>query len=84
MGLPNIVGRNKRALFGFLKDKIGQRILSWESRFLSKAGKELLLKSVAHSMPTYAMGVFLLPISLCRDMERMMSSFWWRSKSTLR
>ena len=81
LGLPNSVGRNKRALFGFIKEKLSQKILSWESNFLSKAGKELLLKTVAHSMPTYAMGVFLLPISLCHDLEKLMSSFWWKSKA---
>uniref|UniRef100_A0A803PA49 Uncharacterized protein n=1 Tax=Cannabis sativa TaxID=3483 RepID=A0A803PA49_CANSA len=36
---------NKNAILGFLKDKLCKRIQSWEGRFLSKAGKELLLKT---------------------------------------
>lgn len=30
-----------------ISDKMSKQILSWEGRFLSKAGKELLIKSVA-------------------------------------
>uniref|UniRef100_A0A803PR88 Reverse transcriptase domain-containing protein n=1 Tax=Cannabis sativa TaxID=3483 RepID=A0A803PR88_CANSA len=40
LGLPCLVGRNKNAILGFLKDKVQKRIHQWEGRFLSKAGKE--------------------------------------------
>lgn len=73
-----MLSRSKSAAFGYLKDKISHRIQTWEFRFLSKAGKELLLKSVAQSIPSYAMGVFILPISLCKDMARLLSNFWWK------
>lgn len=78
LGLPNLLGWNKNVAFSFIKDKMSHRILSWESRCLSKAGKELLLKSVAQAIPAYAMGVFLLPISLCKELERLMSIYWWK------
>lgn len=78
LGLPNMLSRNKSVAFGYIKDKLSQRILSWESRCLSKAGKELLLKTVAQAIPAYAMGIFLFPISLCQDMERLMAKFWWK------
>ncbi|KAH9782340.1 putative reverse transcriptase/RNA-dependent DNA polymerase [Citrus sinensis] len=47
---------------------------------LSRAGKEILLKTVAQAMPNYAMNIFLLPLELCRELERMMNSFWWGKK----
>ncbi|XP_060964770.1 uncharacterized protein LOC133033724 [Cannabis sativa] len=62
LGLPCTIGRNKNAVFDFVKDKVCKRILSWEGRFLSKAGKELLLKTVAQAIPNHAMSVFLLPM----------------------
>ena len=42
---------------------------------LSRAGKEILLKTVAQTIPNYVMQVYLLPIDLCRDLETMMNSF---------
>lgn len=50
-----------------------------QKKTLSKGGKEILLKTVAQSLPNYAMGVFLLPIDLCQHLERLMCRFWWRT-----
>ncbi|XP_031108567.1 uncharacterized protein LOC116013045 [Ipomoea triloba] len=47
LGLPAFVGRNKRAAFSYIEDKIKQRICSWNKKLLSQADKEVLLKSVA-------------------------------------
>ncbi|XP_019192732.1 PREDICTED: uncharacterized protein LOC109187030 [Ipomoea nil] len=32
------------------------------------------------AMPTFTMSVFLLPASLCKDLERFMNRFWWRNR----
>ncbi|XP_031125428.1 uncharacterized protein LOC116027784 [Ipomoea triloba] len=79
LGLPSFIGRNKRRVFAYIEDKIRQRVGSWNKKILSRAGKEILLKSVAQSMPTFSMSVFLLPDSLCVALERMMNKFWWGS-----
>lgn len=68
-------------IFGFPKDRLKKRIQSWEFKCLSKACKELLLKTVTQALPSYAMNVFLLPVELCNEMEQMMCRFWWKSKS---
>lgn len=81
LGLPNIVGRNKSALFGYLKEKMQDRIEGWDKKTLSKGGKEILLKTVAQTLPNYAMSVFLLPLNLCQDLEKLMCRYWWRSSS---
>ncbi|XP_060969965.1 uncharacterized protein LOC115713751 [Cannabis sativa] len=81
LGLPCIMGRNKNAILGILKDKMHKRILSWEGRLLSKTGKEVLIKTVAQALPTYAMSVFLLPVETCNKLEGMMSKYWWSSGS---
>ena len=44
---------------------------------LSRAGKEVLIKVVAQSIPTYTMGVLLLPVKLCNDLNAMCARFWW-------
>lgn len=68
-GLPNTMGRNKNAGLGFLKEKIRKRVTSWDGKIISKAGKEILLKIVIQALPTYAMNVFLLPLSMCRELS---------------
>ncbi|XP_019179041.1 PREDICTED: uncharacterized protein LOC109174252 [Ipomoea nil] len=81
LGLPSFVGRNKKAAFAYIEDKIKQRIGSWNKRLLSQAGKEILLKSVAQAMPTFSMSVFMLPISICTAIERVMNRYWWGSST---
>jgi hypothetical protein len=44
---------------------------------LSNGGREVLIKAVAQSIPTYTMSCFSLPEGLCRDLNIMFSNFWW-------
>ncbi|GAU25843.1 hypothetical protein TSUD_31070 [Trifolium subterraneum] len=44
LGLPSMVGRSKKAIFSYIKDRISKRINSWRGRALSKAGKEIKIK----------------------------------------
>lgn len=42
-----------------------------------KRGKEILIKVVAQSIPTYTMSVFRLPIGTCEEINRHLARFWW-------
>lgn len=75
LGLPSVVGRNKKQVFNYVLDKIGHRVGSWSKRFVSKAGREILLKTVAQALPTYTMSIFLLPLSFCEDIERAFNRY---------
>lgn len=79
LGLPSIMGRNKGAILGFLKNKMSNRIQSWDGRILGRGGRDVLIRNVAQSIPNYAMGVFLLPLGMCQDLERMMAKYYWKS-----
>ena len=74
LGLPYFVGRNKE-LFGFIKDRMWQKMQGWSNKLLSKASKEILIKYVVQVIPVYTMSVLLLPLNLCEDLDRMMNSF---------
>jgi hypothetical protein len=43
---------------------------------MSMAAKEVLIKSVARTIPTYTMGVFKLPASTCEDLTQIIRKFW--------
>jgi len=65
-----MVGRSKTSTFKYIKDRIWNKINSWSSRCLSQAGREILIKSVLQSIPSYLMSMFLLPNSLIKDIEK--------------
>ena len=77
LGLPTLFGRAKNQTFSFLKDRVWKKLQGWKGLMLSRAGKEVLIKAMAQSIPTYTMGVFQLPKSLCDDLEGMYTKFWW-------
>ena len=77
LGLPTLVGRAKYQTFSFLKDRVWKKIQGWKGKLLFRAGKEVLIKVVAQSIPTYTMRVFLLPVKLCNELNAMCARFWW-------
>ncbi|XP_042974894.1 uncharacterized protein LOC122306534 [Carya illinoinensis] len=81
LGLPPMVGRSKQRAFAGIKQRLWQKIQMWKGNMLSQGGKEVLLKAVAMSIPTYAMSCYLFPKSLCHEMEMMMARFWWSNQS---
>lgn len=81
LGLPSFVGRSKKRVFGFVKDKVRKRLQGWQSKSISRAGKSILIKNVAQSIPSYCMSCFLLPKSFCQELERMLNKYWWCTSS---
>ncbi|XP_042972903.1 uncharacterized protein LOC122304700 [Carya illinoinensis] len=77
LGLPSYVGRQKTKAFTSIVDRIKSKMASWKTKVLSQGGKEILLKSVLQSIPTYSMGIFKLPKSIIRILNRLLQSFWW-------
>jgi len=77
LGLPVHVGQSKMKTFAYLKDRIWKRMQGWDEKFLSWAGKEILIKAVAQAIPTFAMGCFDLSKSLCDQIGAMICRLWW-------
>jgi hypothetical protein len=46
---------------------------------MSQVAKEILIKLVAHALPTYVMSVFKIPFGLCDSLQKHTRSFWWSS-----
>ncbi|CAA7019206.1 unnamed protein product [Microthlaspi erraticum] len=77
LGLPEAFGRRKKDLFNAVVDRIRQRAISWSTKQLSSAGKLVMLKSVLSAMPTYSMSCFKLPVKLCKQIQSVLTRFWW-------
>jgi hypothetical protein len=80
LGLPTLVGKSRTQAFAGIKDRVRNCLNNWKTKFLTQAGKEILIKAVAQAIPTYCMSVFLLPKILCMEIEGMMQKFWWGHK----
>ncbi|XP_021736509.1 uncharacterized protein LOC110703057 [Chenopodium quinoa] len=79
LGIPTIVGRSKKAIFGALLDRIWKKLQGWKEKLLSRVGKEILLKSVIQAIPTYLMGVYKFPSSVIQSIRSAMAKFFWGS-----
>jgi hypothetical protein len=77
LGLPSMVGKSRMASFSSIKGRIWERINGWKEKFLTHAGKEVLMKAVLQAIPTYTMSVFKLPKTLCQEINALFSKFWW-------
>ena len=75
LGLPVSVGISRKKTFDYIKKKIWTRIQGWQEKLLSKAGKEILVKAVAQSIPTYAMPCFDLTKGLCDELNTMIGRY---------
>nr|DAD46191.1 TPA_asm: hypothetical protein HUJ06_004421 [Nelumbo nucifera] len=82
LGLPSQIGRKKNEVFRFIRDCLWQRLQGWKSKLLSRVGKEVLIKYVAQAVPSYCMSTFMIPVSLSKELERMMNSFWWGNSNS--
>ena len=69
--------KNKRARLNYIKERAWNKLQEWKEKLLSQAGKEVLLKPVIQSFPTFTMSCFSLSVGLCKVIERMIRKFWW-------
>lgn len=60
-------------------DKVIAKTKGWREKFLSQAGKEILIKSVLQAIPAYSMSILKFPISLCKMISSHLARFWWSS-----
>ncbi|CAA7056151.1 unnamed protein product [Microthlaspi erraticum] len=84
LGIPESLGGAKTKIFSFLIDRQHQRINGWHSKWLSKGGKEVLIKSVASAMPMYVMSCFRLPKGITNKLSSAVSNFWWSNNGQTR
>ncbi|XP_024004139.1 uncharacterized protein LOC112081594 [Eutrema salsugineum] len=84
LGLHESFSGSRVAILRSLTEKLSLRVNGWRSKFLSQAGKEVMLKAVAMAMPTFTMSCFRIPKTVCAEMISIMARFWWQKNEETR
>lgn len=77
LGLPLVTKRLNAVDYEPLLEKIKSRMSSWTARYLSYAGRLLLLNSVIASTVNYWMSSFRLPNECIKRIDSLCSAFLW-------
>lgn len=77
LGIPSVVGKSKSQIFSVIRERIWKRINGWGEKTISRVGKEVLIKAVLQSIPTYIMSCFFLQGNLIHSIETAIREFWW-------
>ena len=51
--------------------------MGWKETFISKARREILIKTITQAIPTYTMSPFKLPKALCDSINSAIARYWW-------
>lgn len=57
--------------------RVEHNLASWKSKVLSYAGRSVLAKAVAQTLPTYVLQTFDITMSICRKIDGTIRDFWW-------
>ena len=77
LGLPMVGGKSKVNTFKDIQEKITKRVMGWKEKFISKVGREILIKTIALAIPIYSMGIFQIPKALCDKINSTLAKYWW-------
>lgn len=77
LGLPTIVGKNKKEMFKRIHDKLSSHLRGWQNKLLSKAGRTVLIKHGSQAIPAFSMLVFQLPVGVCRFYQSKVAKYRW-------
>ena len=77
LGLPMVGGKSKVSTFKELQERVTKRVMGWKEKHSSKAGKEVIIKTVAQAIPIYSKSLFKIPKTICDGINSALSKYWW-------
>ena len=69
-------GRNQ---YNFIVERMIAKLSGWKTKFLSCAGRLVLVKSVMEAIPSYVMQGAALPMHVCEKIDKVSRDFIWGS-----
>ncbi|XP_010480831.1 PREDICTED: uncharacterized protein LOC104759619 [Camelina sativa] len=84
LGISEDLQGSKTKAFRYVTDRLDDRVNGWSAKYLSKGGKEVMIKLVALALPTHVMSCYKLPTELTARLTSAISKFWWKSNDKAR
>ncbi|KAM1329211.1 hypothetical protein ACFX2F_013404 [Malus domestica] len=75
------LGRSKCHALAYVKGRILGKLQGWKENLFAPVGKEVLIKAVAQAILTYPMNIFKVTVSICKDLNSMLTHFRWGQKN---
>ena len=69
LGLPMVGGKSKVSTFREVQERVTKRVMRRKGKNVSKARREVLIKTAAQTIPTYSMSMFKSPKKNCDDIN---------------
>lgn len=70
----------RRSFWNPVLEQMRGKLGLWSSKWLSLSGRLVMLKSVMSAVPIYHMAIFLAPVGIIGEMEKLMRGFLWRRR----
>ena len=80
LGVPLLSSRGSSNTYKYILERIRSKLAGWKRNSLSLAGRITLAKSVLTTIPFYTMQTILLPISCCKEIEKIIRNFIWANR----
>lgn len=77
LGVPFGASNNNPTVWNSVLQRVKKRLAGWQKRYLSKGGKEVLIKSTTSSIPTYYMSLFHALASVSEKLEKIQKKILW-------
>ena len=84
LGLPESLGGSKTQVFGFVQDRLSNRVNGWTFKFFTKGGKEVIIKTVVTALPNLVMSCYRLSKTVTKKLTSSTAQFWWSSGGNTR
>ena len=68
--------QSKVATFKELQERITKRVMGWKEKFISKAGREVLIKTIAQAIPIYSMSIFKIPKAVGDSINSTLAKYY--------
>lgn len=75
LGLPMVGGKSKVNTVREVQERVTKRVMRWKEKYISKTGREVLIKTVAQAIPTYPMSMFKIPKMICDDINSVLAKY---------